>query len=94
MMVIETLFTIIVTGETGRWRGSERRLVLLPSHKNLYDANASWHFFGSRLDCIRNQRPIGPAAQTSTAIPIAIRYMANGANPRLRTQAMNQATAP
>ncbi len=51
-------------------------------------------FFSSRFDCIRNQRPIIPAAQASTRIPITILYMANGANPPLRTQPMNQATAP
>jgi hypothetical protein len=33
------------------------------------------------------------AAYASTSAPTMIRYTANGANPRLRTQAMNQATA-
>lgn len=37
-------------------------------------------------------QPPSPLAQTSTAMPMTMRYTANGANPRRRTQAMNQAT--
>jgi hypothetical protein len=98
MIVIETLFIMIVKGETERWRGVSGGLCCYPLTKtSARTSTRQMHlrkFFGSRFDCIRNQRPIIPAAQASTAIPITILYIANGAKPRLRTQAMNQATAP
>lgn len=37
------------------------------------------------LSLHKSYRPTIPAAQASTAIPITIRYIANGAKPRLRT---------
>ena len=36
--------------------------------------------------------PASLAANTSTTMPITIRYTANGAKPRFRTHAINQAT--
>jgi hypothetical protein len=66
------------------WRQSRGIMTKLPDHTNRDFGRCPLLNTGSQRD--------PDIAQASTAKPTTMRYSAKGANPRLRTQRMNQAT--